>query len=351
MNIAIVNDTKMTVESLRRVVTSIPGYQLAWVAYDGAEAVKQCRRERPDVILMDLIMPVMDGVEATRQIMAFSPCAILVVTSTVTGNAAKVFEAMGAGALDAVNTPVLGASGSGEGREALLLKLRTIGRLIAGHKTQIPLPSPSVARPLKSTTMPPLLAIGASTGGPAALAAILSRFPQGFSAAVVIVQHVDEQFTDSFAEWLNLQTRLPVRRANRGDFPQRGEVLIAGGQDHLVLKESGRLDYASDPEDYPYRPSVTVFFESVALRWTADVTGVLLTGMGRDGAQGLLALRKRGFHTIAQDEASCSVYGMPKAAVRLDAAVKILSLEQIAQELLKRFPDIPGRQMKMGDGI
>ncbi len=340
MNIAIVNDTKMAVESLRRIVTSIPEYQLAWVAYDGSEAVKQCARVRPDVILMDLIMPVMDGVEATRQIMAASPCAILVVTSTVTGNAAKVFEAMGAGALDAVNTPVLGLSGTGEGREALLLKLRTIGRLIAGHQAPISM-LPSTAHASESTTMPPLLAMGASTGGPAALAAILSGFPQDFSAAVVIVQHVDEQFTDSFAEWLNLQTRLPVRRANRGDFPQRGQVLIAGGQEHLVLRESGCLDYASDPEDYPYRPSVTVFFESVALRWPTDVTGVLLTGMGRDGAQGLLALRQRGFHTIAQDEASCSVYGMPRAAARLNAAVEILSLEQIAPALAQRFPVIP----------
>ncbi len=350
MRIAIVNDTKMAVESLRRVVTSIPEYRLTWVAYDGAEAVKQCAQVCPDVILMDLIMPVMDGVEATRQIMAASPCAILVVTSTVTGNAGKVFEAMGAGALDAVNTPVLGASGGGEGREALLLKLRPIGRLIAGHKAPIP-PPPPVAHAPKSAAMPPLLAMGASTGGPAALAAILCRFPQDFSAAVVIVQHVDEQFTDSFAEWLNLQTRLPVRRARRGDFPQSGQVLIAGGQDHLVLRESGCLDYASDPQDYPYRPSVTVFFESVALRWSADVTGVLLTGMGRDGAQGLLALRRRGFHTIAQDEASCSVYGMPRAAARLDAAVEILSLEQIAQVLVQRFPAVTERQLDMGGGV
>lgn len=350
MKIAIVNDTKMAVESLRRVITSIPEYRLAWVAYDGMEAIKQCARERPDVILMDLIMPVMDGVETTRQIMAASPCAILVVTSTVAGNAGKVFEAMGAGALDAVNTPVLGASGAGEGREALLLKLRTIGRLIASNEAQAPRHLLE-ARASESAAMPALLVIGASTGGPAALAAILSSFPPDFSAAVVIVQHVDEQFADSFAGWLNLQTALPVQRAKRGDFPQRGQVLVAGGQEHLVFREHGRLDYTVDPQDYPYRPSVTVFFESAALRWPGEVTGVLLTGMGRDGAQGLLALRKSGFHTIAQDEASCSVYGMPRAAARLDAAVEILSLERIAQALVKRFPAMLGSQAEMEGGV
>ncbi len=345
MKIAIVNDTRMAVESLRRVITSIPEYRLAWVAYDGAEAVEQCARERPDVILMDLIMPVMDGVEATRQIMLDSPCAILIVTATVTGNASKTFEAMGAGALDAVNTPVLGASGDGEGRDALLQKLRTIGRLIAANEKSVPMLVPRACI-TRSVAMPPMLAIGASTGGPAAVAAILSDIPIGFPAAIVIVQHVDEQFADSFVDWLNQQSGLPVQRAKRGDVPQRGQVLVAGGDVHLVLREHGRLDYSAEPQDYIYRPSVTVFFESVAQHWPSEVTGVLLTGMGRDGAQGLLALRNGGFHTIAQDEDSCSVYGMPKAAVQLDAAVEILSLGQIAETLVKRFPALPERKVE-----
>lgn len=345
MKIAIVNDTKMAVESLRRVVTSIPGYQLAWVAYDGAEAVKQCAQLCPDVILMDLIMPVMDGVEATRRIMATSPCAILVVTSTVTGNAGKVFEAMGAGALDAVNTPVLGASGTAAGRDALLQKLKTIGSLIAANEKITSLPVLKMRIP-QSTTMPPILVIGASTGGPAALATILAGIPSDFPAAIVVVQHVDEQFTDSFVDWLNLQSNLSVRRAKRNDVPQQGQVLVAGGEKHLVLRENGHLNYTSDPKSYLYRPSVTVFFESVALHWNGMAIGILLTGMGRDGALGLLALRKSGFHTIAQDEDSCSVYGMPKAAVQLDAVDEILSLEQIVQVLLQRFPTRLERKVK-----
>ncbi len=330
-------------ESLRRVIAAIPEYRLAWVAYDGAEAVALCAKERPDVILMDLIMPVMDGVQATRQIMADSPCAILVVTSTVSGNASKVFEAMGAGALDAVNTPVLGASGDAEGREALLQKLKIIGRLISHTESHSHLSSSSADSSVAATSSP-LLAIGASTGGPAALATILADIPADFPAAIVIIQHVDEQFTDSFVGWLDQQCRLPVQRAQRGDTPQQGRVLIAGGDEHLLLRKDGRLSYSSEPEDYVYRPSVTVFFESVAEHWTGEATGVLLTGMGRDGAQGLLAMRNSGFHTIAEDEASCSVYGMPKAAAQLNAAVDILLLKDIAANLLKRFPSLPARK-------
>jgi len=345
MNIAIVNDTKMIVESLRRVIVAIPEYHLAWVAYDGAEAVELCAKERPDVILMDLIMPVMDGVEATRQIMTNSPCAILVVTSTVTGNASKVFEAMGAGALDAVNTPVLGAAADASGRDVLLQKLKNIGRLI-GHSASHASHSSSTADNLNPARMPPLLAIGTSTGGPAALAEILADIPADFPAAIVIVQHVDEQFTESFVDWLNQQSRLPVRRARRGDVPQQGQVLVAGGNEHLLLGQHSRLEYSLEPEDYAYRPSVSVFFESVARHWNGEATGVLLTGMGRDGAQGLLAMRNGGFHTIAQDEASCSVYGMPKAAAQLDAAVEILSLEYIIATLLKRFPPQPAQRIK-----
>ena len=343
MKVAIVNDTAMAVEILRRIVTSVPDYQLVWVAADGAQAVEKCARERPDVILMDMIMPVMDGVEATRRIMAESPCAILIVTSAPDGNAGKVFEAMGAGALDVVGTPVLGAGGDGEGREILLQKLRTIGRLI-GNGRMTPA-APVKPAPARAASLPPLLAIGASTGGPAALAVLLGGLPADFPAAIVIVQHVDEQFTDSFVDWLAGQTVLPVRRARAGDTPRAGQVLVAGGTEHLVLRPHGRLDYSAEPRDYAYQPSVSVFFENLARGWDGVAVGVLLTGMGRDGAQGLLAMRRAGFHTIAQDEASCAVYGMPRAAAQLDAAVEVLPLDAIAQAVCHALQDAQqGRQ-------
>ena len=337
MRVAIVNDSKLAAESLRRVIAESGRHEVAWIAEDGEDAVRRCAADVPDLILMDLIMPQLDGVEATRQIMAKTACAIVVVTASVAGNAAKVFEAMGAGALDAINTPILGMGGDGAGHEALLHKVDMVARLIEAPKRiarsqqTTPAPNPCAA----PGGCPPLVAIGASTGGPAALQSVLGRLPADLPAAIVIVQHVDEQFARSFAEWLDEQTALTVRLARPGDRPQAGQVLIAGREDHLILRPDGSLDYTPEPADYAYRPSVNVFFESVARHWRGQSLGILLTGMGRDGGLGLLALRQAGCHTIAQDRASSAIYGMPKAAAELGAAVDILDLQAIGPALLK----------------
>jgi len=328
MRIAIVNDTAMILESLRRIVMSNPDNQLAWLARDGAEAVQRCAIDTPDLILMDLVMPVMDGVEATRRIMEQSPCAILIVTATVRGNTSKVFEAMGAGALDAVKTPIAAAGKSAAGTDMLLAKIATISALITGQKR----PASRTARPIRPQSAPTehcLLAIGASTGGPAALAKVLGKLPADFPAYVLVVQHVDRQFAYNFAAWLNDQTALDVRLALDGDRPERGTVLVAGTDDHLILTADQTVAYTAEPRDYAYRPSVNVLFQSVTAHWPGKAVGVLLTGMGKDGGSGLLQMRQKGWHTIAQDEASCAVYGMPKTAVELGAAVEILPLDEI----------------------
>lgn len=337
MRIAIVNDLFMAVEAMRRVLASATGHRIAWIARDGLEAVERCAQDRPDLILMDLIMPRMDGIEATRRIMAKTPCAIVVVTASIEESTSRVFEAMGAGALDAVNTPVLSEPGSLAGAKALLHKIDIISRLIG--------PTPGVRRdlPALTTVRPPkrlpscLVAIGASAGGPSALAKVLGALPARFPAAVVIVQHVDEQFAPSLANWLQSQTALPVRLAEFADRPQTGTVYLAAKADHLVLTEHGQLGYTPLPDDCWYRPSVDVFFKSVARHWHDSAVGVLLTGMGRDGAEGLKALRDRGCLTISQDASSCAVYGMPKAAAELDAASEILTLDKIGPRLTNMF--------------
>ena len=337
MRVAVVNDSKLAAESLRRVIADSGRHEVSWIAEDGEDAVRRCGIDLPDLVLMDLIMPHLDGVEATRRIMAKTPCAIVVVTASVAGNAAKVFEAMGAGALDAINTPILGLGGDGAGHEALLHKIDMVARLIEAPKriarlqNSSPPPNPCAT----PGGCPPLIVIGASTGGPAALQTILAPLPAELSAAIVIVQHVDEQFARSFAEWLDEQTALSVRLARPGDRPRPGQVLIAGREDHLILRSDGSLDYTPEPVDYAYRPSVNVFFESVARHWRGQAMGVLLTGMGKDGGLGLLALRQAGCHTIAQDQASSAIYGMPKAAAELRAAVDILELQAIGPALLK----------------
>jgi chemotaxis response regulator CheB len=322
----------MAVEALRRAIMLRPSHQIIWVARHGAEAVEMCARERPDIVLMDLMMPVMDGVEATRRIIAVNPCPILVVTASVRDHAAKVFEAMGAGALDAVDTPVFNSTASLAGASPFLTKLDLMSRYLnlnGGDTTHLHRPIP------KTSTKAQLLAIGASAGGPAALIAVLSKLPKNFPAAIVIIQHVDVQFASAMAEWLNSQSTLPVRLAVEGDQLIPSTVLLAGTNDHLRLTESLRLGYVDEPVDYFYRPSVNVFFESVARYWRGDVVGVLLTGMGRDGAIGLKALRNAGAHTIAQDQATSAVYGMPKAAVQLNAAVEVLPLDQIPVAIVR----------------
>ncbi|MBX9410052.1 chemotaxis response regulator protein-glutamate methylesterase [Pseudomonas baetica] len=335
MKIAIVNDMPLAVEALRRALAFEPAHQVVWVAYNGAEAVRLCAENTPDLILMDLIMPVMDGVEATRRIMAESPCAIVIVTVDRQQNVHRVFEAMGHGALDVVDTPALGAGNAQEAAAPLLRKILNIGWLI-GEKTPR---SRSVPAPQRSTaSCQRLVAIGSSAGGPAALEVLLKGLPRDFSAAIVLVQHVDQVFAAGMAEWLASASGLDVRLAREGEPPQAGVVLLAGTNHHIRLLKNGTLAYTAEPVNEIYRPSIDVFFESVASYWNGDAVGVLLTGMGRDGAQGLKLMRQQGYLTIAQDQQSSAVYGMPKAAAAIDAAVEIRSLEKIAPRLLEIFP-------------
>lgn len=347
MRIAIVNDLALAREVLRRLVHSVPGYRIAWTAKDGEEAVRKAAQDRPDIILMDLIMPVLDGVEATRRIMANSPCPILLVTSSVTGNFNLVYRAMGCGGLDAVNTPTLAPDGTVRDGEGILAR---IAKLARQQQIQVKAVSggaaasvPPVGRCNRETRaeaaarLPLLLAVGASTGGPEALARILRELPTACPVSVVLVQHIAAEFARGLAVWLQGYSSLPVRLAENGDEPRVGEVLLAGTDDHLKMSVDCRLVYTGDPVDYPYRPSVDVFFHSLAGTWPRPGIAILLTGMGNDGAQGLLRLRQLGWHTITQDQASCVVYGMPKAAAELQAACRVLPLAQIPAAVLDQI--------------
>lgn len=334
MRIAIVNDTTFAIEALRRALTREGAHQVAWVARDGVEAVARCAADRPDLLLMDLHMPQMDGVEATRRIMGLSPCPILIVTASVSEHSARVFEALGAGAVDAVNTPILGMDGKGSGVAVLLAKIGTIGKLsrdVAASRLAVggKLVGGGVGRGVG------IVGIGCSAGGPLALATVLSSLPKDFAHPMVVVQHLDSEFAPGLASWLGQQCQFPVRLAREGDALVPGTVLLAGSSDHLVFIRPGVLGYTEDPKDYPYRPSIDVFFESALRFRSMKMVGVLLTGMGRDGAQGLKGLRDAGWHTIAQDQATSAVYGMPKAAAAIGAALEILPLEKIGGGIVR----------------
>lgn len=335
MKIAIVNDMPLAVEALRRALALEPAHELIWVAGNGQEAVERCAAQIPDLILMDLIMPVMDGVEATRRIMAVTPCAIVIVTVDRKQNVHRVFEAMGHGALDVVDTPALGAGDPREAAAPLLRKILNIGWLIGQQRTSAPSSVPTAVREVSQRTG--LVAIGSSAGGPAALEVLLKGLPKQFPAAIVLVQHVDQVFAAGMAEWLSSTCGQVVRLAREGEPPQAGQVLLAGTNHHIRLLKNGQLAYTAEPVNEIYRPSIDVFFESVARHWNAPGVGVLLTGMGRDGAQGLKMMRQQGFLTLAQDQQSSAVYGMPKAAAAIDAAMEIRPLERIAGRLTEFF--------------
>lgn len=328
MRIAIVNDLSLAREVLRRLVLSVPGYAVAWEAVDGTDAVAKAAADRPDAILMDLVMPHLDGVEATRQIMKRSPCPVLVVTSTIPGNYDLVMRAMGAGALDAAETPAFGpgmAIRNGQPLLARLAKIEAVTRGATGTGIH-----PAARLPgLTSSDRPPLVVVGSSTGGPDALAVVLGALPADFRAAVLVAQHIDAEFAPGLVSWLSARCRLPVRAAHEGVAPEAGRVLIAVSNDHLEIGPDTRLRYTATPRSLPYRPSADVLFASAAAVWPRLGVGVLLTGMGSDGAEGLLRLRSHGWHTIAQDESTCVVYGMPKAAVEKQAAVEVLPLPLI----------------------
>lgn len=334
MKIAIVCAVPEDVAAIRRALAFGGQHAVAWQAASVDEACMLCAHQLPDLVLLDLFVPDGGGAVGTRRIMAAAPCPILLLASDIGTYASQVFEAMGQGALDAVDMPHPGLGASRVNAAGFLHKLDGIALRIAEPRAAAPaalrVPAPAPVRAAGG-----LVAIGASAGGPAALRTLLSGLPADFPAALVIVQHLDQRFAPGMAAWLSEFSALPVRMAREDDMPQAGLVLLAATNDHLVLKSPARLGYTSEPADYVYRPSVDVFFRSIISWWKGRAAGVLLSGMGRDGALGLKQLRSQGHYTIAQDLASSAVYGMPKAAVDMDGADETLAVGVIAARLVE----------------
>jgi two-component system response regulator WspF len=334
VRIGIVNDLRLAREALRRIVLSRPSDEVAWTAIDGEEAVSLAGSDPPDLILMDLMLPKLDGVEATRRIMSEHPCPILVVTSSVSQHMARVYEAMGLGALGAVDTPTLRADGRESGAAELYAKIDTVAKLIGGGPSPAHrLPAPPKARREPGSRRPPLALLGASTGGPRVIAEMLEDWPGSCEACVVVVQHMDESFADGLARWLAEHCPLAVERVRDGQGPEPRKVLVAACDRHVAMGPDGRFSHTDEPRESCYHPSVDVLFRSIAEHWPAPGAAALLTGMGRDGAEGLKVLRARGWRTYAQAERGCPVWGMPKAAVEIGAAAEVLGPADIARAM------------------
>ncbi|MDH3284688.1 MAG: chemotaxis response regulator protein-glutamate methylesterase, partial [Acidobacteriota bacterium] len=292
MRVGIVANDHATAETLRSVVLSAESTAAAWTAVSGSETLALCLRDPVDVVLLDMGLhePVPALVGRLRRETATT---ILLATAAERSYAPEVFEALRLGAVDAVVAPVAGGDTCAGARE-LVEKLGRVRRLLE-------VPRRRRRRGAPAAVAPPLVILGASTGGPQALATVLGALPRDLPAPVVVVQHLDAEFTDGMIEWLGSATSLEVVPAVTGARPEPGGVWVATGNAHVTLGADGTFLTSAEPEELPYRPSVDVFCRSAAHHWTGLGVAVLLTGLGRDGGAGLLALRHAGWHTIAQD--------------------------------------------------
>jgi len=332
IRIGLVNHSDENIEALQDMVMAIPGFKVIWVTSKGSNVIEFIKANKPDLLLLDLLMGNMNGADMTREIMKNNPCTILVMTPSTKTNQGLVFEALSAGAMDALMTPSPDKDEQGNftGAVEFQRKLSDLARIISSNR------APEIHTSSKTEL---LIGIGASTGGPKAVVSVLSAIPQSFKAIIIVVVHVDKEFAEGMAQWMSSMTGHNVCTAQEGHVPKSGEILLAASNDHLVLKRNGMLGYTASPIENPFRPSVDVMFTSLIQHWKGNAIGVLLTGMGDDGALGLQALRQHGWHTIAQDEESSVIYGMPKAAAKIDAASEILSLNKIGIKLASLLKD------------
>lgn len=327
MRIAIVHSNPDSIKQLEQLIYDL-GYSISWSSESGQQALLNHQQDTPDLLLVSLEITDMSGGELIRQIMQDASTTIIATCSSVKDNTAKVFQAMSYGALDALSEPQVKDEAA---LNDFKIKLSNIKKL---HDSANRIPR---SRNRQSSTNATLVAIGASTGGPGALLTILKQLPVNSRAIFVIIQHMDDEFSQGLANWLNEQVDISVEIAQPQTRPIPGHAYMAGRNDHLVIDEDGYFAYTHEPANYPYRPSVNAFFESAVAHWPSRLIGVLLTGMGRDGANGLLSFYNRGMLTIAQSQQSCAVYGMPRAACEMGAVTKQLDINEIAAEILKHL--------------
>jgi two-component system chemotaxis response regulator CheB len=338
IRILVVDDSLTARKHLVEVLRTDPELEVAGEAEDGERAIELCQTLRPDVITLDMMLPIMSGVAITEHVMAYFPTPILIVSSSTNrGELYKTYDALAAGAVDVFEKPT-GTDLDGVWEQGLISAVKIVSRIrvITHIRGKLGPPARTRAGPASFESCnggarKTLIAIGGSTGGPAAMVEILRALPAGFSIPILLVIHLGESFGAAFTEWLDDQSTLPVRYATDGEsLPTLGQVgvVMAPPGFHLVVQRR-KLRLTREPERNSCRPSVDVLFESLAREHGPETAACLLTGMGRDGATGLLALRHAGALTIAQDEASSIIFGMPREAIEMRAVDRVLSLDQI----------------------
>ncbi|MBX2851220.1 MAG: chemotaxis response regulator protein-glutamate methylesterase [Phycisphaeraceae bacterium] len=334
--VLIVDDSSVVRNILSRELSKDPDIEVVGTATDPYVARDRIVELKPDVLTLDMEMPRMDGMTFLKKLMRFQPMPVVVVSSLTAAGGELAMEALANGAIEVMCKP-----GSAYTVGDMTVELTHKVKAAAHAKLRPIVPQaderPPTIGPTLSKTTNKIIAIGTSTGGTEALRKVIPRFPVN-APGVLIVQHMPENFTKSFAESLNRESAVDVSEAVDGDSVVPGKVLIAPGNKHMLLKRSGAR-YLVQVKDGPrvnrHRPSVEVLFNSVAANAGANAVGAILTGMGDDGATGLLEMRKAGARTVAQDQKSCTVFGMPKVAIEMDAAEEILDLQDVAPRLIQ----------------
>ena len=337
--VLIAEDSATIRHHLVRVIEETPGMQVVGQARDGQEALRLVAELHPDVVSMDINMPRLDGLAATRHIMAQTPTPVVVVSGLVEQDIELSFQALEAGALAVVEKPPDRSRPDFPEKQRQLVRtlvaMAGVSVVRRGYQNS---DSVQVARPPAPSEPPELIVIGASAGGPSALSKLLGGLPADLPVPVLIVQHIAQEFVPGLARWLDKSSPLGVRVAVDGQPLQPGMALLAPGSAHLWVQRRGsglvaRLDGAQG--SHRYQPSVNVLFESAARACGARAVGLVLTGMGDDGATGLLAMRQAKARTLAQDKASAIVYGMPGAAIAVGAVEQVLSLVELPPALIR----------------
>ncbi len=355
IRVLIVDDSAVVRQSLTSILESDPEIEVMGTAADPIIAVKKIMKEIPDVITLDIEMPRMDGLTFLRKIMSQHPIPVVVISSLTTEGTEVAMKALEYGATEIIGKPSMNAAefineskiflcdAVKAAAQSKLSRKKIVTNAVAHQATVNPKYSADVIleKPTGNSNVietEKIIVLGASTGGTEAIRQFLKVLPDNMPG-IAIVQHMPEGFTASFANSLNNITGLKVKEAVNGDKLETGTVLIAPGNKHMLLKRVGR-DYFVEVKEGPlvnrHRPAVDVLFRSAARYAGKNAIGIIMTGMGNDGARGLLELKESGAYTIAQDEASCVVFGMPKEAIKLDAAHKILPLDKIAPFLVSK---------------
>lgn len=339
INVLIVDDSLVMRKTISRMLSKDKSIQVVGTAVDGRDALDKIEALKPDVITMDIEMPVMNGLEALRRIMEKDPVPIIMMSALTKEGAEITMEALSLGASDFVTKDFAGIANSMAAKEAeLTTKIKNVAR----NKVKFLLKKLDVIR--KPATINPdqkirhhVLSIGASTGGPPALQHILKSLPKDFPVPIIIAQHMPKLFTQSFAQRLDSVSQLHVKEAEEKEPLKPGVALIAPGNVHMAVKRRGREVFVEFVENtqYIYRPSVDLLMSSTAVAYEEQSVGVILTGMGNDGLNGMKEMKSKNAYIIAQDEDTCVVYGMPKAVVTANLADAVLPIDKISEEIMR----------------